>query len=121
MEETHQFTTPVTLEGVDANISIAENRHLEYRARHHYRFERNGFIPIHLDYVPEVDKLNDIYGDFSRFGGWLKVFPIPSTARIYDEQDNKNTIQTAAQIRATVISKLYAKYEYLDKLENKIF
>ncbi len=40
---------------------------------------------------------------------------------IYDEQDNKNTIQTAAQIRATVISILYAKYEYLDKLENKIF
>lgn len=40
---------------------------------------------------------------------------------MYDALDSRNNIKTAAQIRASVISDLYAKYEYLDKLENPIF
>ena len=119
VEETHQFTTPVTLEGVDANISIAENRHLEYRARHHYRFERNGFIPIHLDYVPEVDKLNDIYGDFSRFGGWLEIFPIPSSARIYDEQGILLNDPTSGDSNYKILSGVNVRRRFVLKHETK--
>lgn len=37
---------------------------------------------------------------------------------MYDSLDNTNNTKTAAQIRASVIGDLYAKYEYLDKLED---